>query len=910
ISMYDASLDAIRSHLWTFTPSFNLSIPYTPRWNSDNFIPYYASRSFEVKTINEKNILMLNELNWFGLSRYMKSGSRFNEFVMRGVLSSELVNSRIGTGEVPMVAQADVVDEVVVMAFGAQRKESVVGAVSTADMGSGSSEEVKIRANFNETAFFYPQLQTDKDGNIKFSFTVPESLTKWNVKMLAHTCDLFYGSSESQTVTQKELMVQLNMPRFVRRSDKLTLMANVVNLTEETLSGNVRFELIDPETEKPIALKDNTIHNVTLAAGETKAVAWGITEFSGYELVTAKVIAQAGAFSDGEQHFLPVLPDKVVVTESMPLAVRGKQTRNFRFESLLNRAKNVESKSLSIEFSSNPVWYAVQALPTLSAPQNENAIDYFTAFYANSLASYMANATPKLAAVFDLWKKEQGGREALLSSLEKNSELKNMLLEETPWVMAAQDETEQKRRIALLFDLNRQKNQSQKYFDKLVSLQKPSGGFSWFEGMGESRYITQTILMGMARYYKMTNTKDENPEWLKRALYYVDQQISRDFEALKKNNKDFKTEMCIGDMQWFYLHMRSFYFDFPVSEAAAEAKEYYTSQAEKYWTQATLYGKAATAIISHRNGKTTLVGEILESLKENALKTDEMGMYWARNTAGYFWNERPVSVQTAILEAFAEAGNDENAIEEMKIWLLKQKQAQRWDSPISTADAVYALLNYGDDWLAGEGKAEIKINGKKVEAASREAGTGYFKKTIPGAEVTAKMGNVSVKKEDAGIGWGAVYWQYYQDVDKVEVQGGALSVTKKLFVEKTEGNKTSMIPIEQAQVTKGDRIITRLVITTDRNLEFVAMKDLRAACFEPADQRSGMVWRESVAYYETTKDASTQFFFNFLPKGTYTFEYVSLVNNTGDFANGMSTIQCQYAPEFLGHSGSSRVVVE
>ncbi|MDL2290306.1 hypothetical protein LJB95_02760, partial [Paludibacteraceae bacterium OttesenSCG-928-F17] len=903
IGMYDASLDAIRPHSWMFNPAYRLNIPYSPVWSANGFNTGYAGGYYDVK-MKEVERIYLDQINWFGLVLrepiVIRGFQNVTRRMFTGAVSKE---SSDGIANLEMVA-----DQAAPAPIYAESEDN---SLSKEKGGTGGIEEtpVQIRTNFNETAFFYPQLKTDANGNIKFSFKAPESLTRWNVKMLAHTPDLYFGQSEAQVVTQKDLMVQLNMPRFVRNSDKLTLVANVINMSENTLTAKVNLKLINPETNQIIPINDIS-KEVTLGANETKSVEWNVSEFSGYELVAVKVTAQAGTFSDGEQHYLPVLPDKVLITESMPLTIRGNETRKFTFDSFINQMKNVDSKNLTVEFSSNPTWYAIQALPTLSAPENENAIDYFTAFYVNGLASYIANSNPKIASVFDRWKREGGSREALLSNLEKNTELKNMLLEETPWVLNAKDETEQKRQIALLFDLNQQKNQGQQYMDKLLQLQKSSGGFAWFDGMSENRYVTQTILLNMARYNQMINAKGKTPEWIKKALNYLDLEIARDFDNLKKNTKDYQTKKVIGDMQMFYLHVRSFYKDIPLNESAETASDFYTSQAEKYWTEGTLYGKAATALVVHRNGKTTLPVEILNSLKENAMKTDELGMYWARNTAGYFWNERPIAVQTAIMEAFTEITRSQTDIDEMKIWLLKQKQTQRWDSPISTVDAIYALLNYGTDWLASEGNVEIKLGNKKVEPQTKEAGTGYFKETFEGKGITQKMGNVTVKKSDAGIGWGSVYWQYFQNVDKVQQQGGALSVTKMLFVERTVNNTTSMIPTEQAEIKKGDKIITRLVVTTDRNLEFVALKDLRASGLEPVEQRSDMVRREGVSYYQTTKDASTQFFFNFLPTGTYVFEYECWANNTGDFANGMATIQCQYAPEFISHSSGNRITIK
>lgn len=912
IGMYDASLDAIRPHSWMFYPNYNLNIPYSPSWTINGLKKQHSSAYYSTNYADAGSI-ELNRLNWFGLNMrrhyygyFGGGGGRKNSLKMRSMSKEEMLIEESADMELFMVEA-----EAAPPAPSAKEDGLMLQGNSMDTSGhTDSGKTVQVRSNFNETAFFYPQLKTDKNGNIKFSFTVPESLTRWNVKMLTHTPDLYFGQNETQVVTQKDLMVQLNMPRFIRRSDKLTLVANLINLTENELTANVKFELINPDDEKTIKLMDYKDRIVSLAANETKAVEWQITEFSDYELVVAKVTAQAGSFSDGEQHYLPVLPDKVLLTESMPLTIRSNQTRDFKFESLIKQAKDLDSKSLTIEFSPNPTWYAVQALPTLSAPTSENAIDYFSAYYVNGLASHIANSNPKIKSIFDRWKNEEGSREALLSNLEKNTELKNMLLEETPWVMAAKDETEQKKQIALLFDLNMQANNAQQYLDKILQLQLPSGGFAWFEGMQESRYITHTILLNMARFNKMTNTKNSNQAWIVNALNYIDLQIAKDYDYLKKHVPNYKNKMQISDTQWFYLHARSEYKHIPIHTSAKEAVEFYTAQAEKYWKEATLYGKAATALISYRNGKTNLANDILKSLKENAMKSDEMGMYWARNTAGYFWNERPISVHTAILEAFAEVGKNKTDLDEMKIWLLKQKQTQRWDSPLSTADAIYALLNYGTDWLANEGAVEIKLNNKVLEPQSKEAGTGYFKESISANNIDPKMGNVTVKKSGDGIGWGALYWQYYQDVDKVQAHGGALSVTKKLFVERKENNKNVMLPVEQLELKKGDKVIIRLVVSTDRNLEFVALKDLRAACFEPVDQRSGMVWREGVAYYETTKDASTQFFFNFLPKGNYVFEYEVWVNNTGEFANGMTSIQCLYAPEFVSHSGSGRVKVK
>ena len=360
----------------------------------------------------------------------------------------------------------------------------------------------------------------------------------------------------------------------------------------------------------------------------------------------------------------------------------------------------------------------------------------------------------------------------------------------------------------------------------------------------------------------------------------------------------------------FYLHTRSEYNNIPFAETAKPAVDFYTAQSEKYWTSFTLYGRAMMATVAHRNGKDLVAADILKSLKENALKTDEMGMYWAKNVSGWWWHERPIAVQTAIIEAFTEISKNNAEADEMKIWLLKQKQTQRWDTPISTVDAVYALLNYGTDWLAESGETTIKMGNTTLNPQNKEAGTAYFKEEIAIQTLKSETGKITISRSGSnGIGWGAAYWQYYQDLDKVKSHGKEMNVSKKLFVEKVAKGKKTMLPIEQTTLNKGDKVVTRLVLTTDRDLEFVALKDLRAAAFEPVDQTSGYQWRDGAGYYYTIKDASIQYFFDYLPKGTYVFEYEVWVNNTGTFTSGITSVQCLYAPEFAGHAGGERITV-
>ena len=844
---------------------------------------------------------MFDDFNWFGLTFNPKSYGRIS---IRGA-------GRISTASKEMVfAQSSVnIEEKEVVAMDMAMPMSEEAGFAMREEAVKTVEEkpkLQIRTNFNETAFFYPQLLTDENGNVKVSFTAPESLTRWNVKMLAHTQDLFFGQNEMQAITQKELMVQMNLPRFVRKSDKLTLVANVTNLSDTPLTPNVTLTIEDA----PQPLKGG----IVIAPKQTQTYSWDIPALKDFDLAVVRIVAETDNFSDGEQKYLPVLPDKVLVTESQTMTLRAGEERSFTFDNFIQNLKNVDTENFTVEYAGNPTWYAVQALPSVADMDGENAIDYLTGYYANTLGSYIANANPKLAATFEKWKNAGGSRDALLSNLEKNQELKNMLLEETPWVMSAKDETEQKRQIALLFDLNQTRNQANKYMEKLLKLQAPSGGFAWFEKMPESRYITQEILLNLARLDKMTKRNMLTTPYRKplvSALEYLDLQIAKDFFELKKWNKNYQKQQTINNLQLFYLHTRSEYRDVPIHKSAEEAVKYYTAQSEKYWTNWTLYGRAMMATVAYRNSKTKLANEILTSIRENAMKTDELGMYWNANKAGWWWHERPIATQTAIMEAFSEIRQANNDVDEMKIWLLKQKQTQRWDTPISTLDAIYALLNYGTDWLSNQGDVVIKLGNTTLKPKEVEAGTAYIKETIPIESLKPEMGKITVtSKSTSGISWGAAYWQYYQDVDKVQAQGKEMKISKQLFVEKVTNQGKSMVPISQTTLQKGDKVITRLVVTTDRDLEFVALKDLRAACFEPVNQLSGINWKERIVYYQTTKDASTQFFFSYLPKGTYVFEYELWVNNSGTFSSGLASIQCHYAPEFVSHSSGEKVTVK
>jgi len=945
-SMYDASLDAIQPHHFYFNPRYSPRYPYPSDWRVLTFNRDYANGQANLRRKKE-HVQLFADIDWMVGVSEMQAGRgsalrirgtaslKFNapEFEGINVTSiDEALQGRVaglsiavrGSDEARGVDIADLEEHAVVVEEKAELRsqEELTGATS--------KPVVTPRRQFNETAFFYPHLRTDEAGNVVFSFTVPESLTRWNLNLVAHTKDLYSGSLETQVETQKELMVQLNRPRFVRRSDKPVLSAAVVNMSDSALTAEVTLELLNPADEKPLAagLIKQPSQTVQLAAGETKALSWALEPLSTFDLVVCKVVATTALFSDGEQDYLPVLPDKALITESLPLTVKVNQTKVYTLDRLLKPAKGTTPHALTVEFSPNPTWMALMALPTMAEPTHDNAIDFFTACYVSRLATHIVHSYPKLSAVFDQWRQTGNSLTTLLSSLSKNQQVKTLLLEETPWVMAAKDETEQRRQLALLFDLNQQKNQQRRFWDKLIALQQPSGGFAWFKGMPESRYVTQYILLNEARLNAMVKQQSQSgattqagysqdiviglpdPAILK-ALAYADKAIAEDYEALKKQRGVKLEAYHIGNIQWQYLHLRSCYPQVAIPQASEEAVAYYTKQAELYWRSATLYGKAATALIAARRGNTTLATDILTGLKEQALTSEELGMYWAHNKPGFFWYERPIGVQTMMLEAFAEVAPVTDDLDAMKTWLLRQKQTQRWDTKLSTVDAINALLTQGSDWFGSDNTVSLKLGNVEVPTDKAAVGTGYVQHTYEADAIKPSMGKVTVGlKGKAGMGWGALYWQYFQDIDQVTAAGTNLSVSKQLFLEQTTPNGKVMVPLDGKNLKPGDKVITRLFVTVDRDMDFVVLKDQRAACFEPVEQRSGYVWREGVGYYQTAKDASTQFFFNHLPKGRYAFEYAVFVNNAGSFADGVATVQCLYAPEFTAHSSGGRLEVK
>ncbi len=795
--------------------------------------------------------------------------------------------------------------------------------------------EVKIRKNLQETAFFFPQLQTDSKGNVSFSFTTPEALTRWNVNLLAHTKEGCSAQKSLQTVTQKELMVLPNAPRFLRESDTLVFASKISNLTSKTLTGIAALQLTDAVTGKNIDTSlQNTKSNQTFtvdAKGNTN-INWKLIIPSGIQAVQYKVIAKAGTFSDGEQNALPVLSNRMLVTETLPMWVRSNQTKIFTLDKLKNNtSKTLVNHRLTLEMTSNPAWYAVQALPYLMEYPYECAEQTFSRFYANSLASHIANSNPRIQEVFNQWKNS----DALLSNLEKNQALKSLIIQETPWLRDAQSETEQKKRIGLLFDLNHMSNNLQSALRKLEQMQRNDGAWGWFQGSRyPNRYITQHIATGFGHLNKLqVSVNDKASKMINNAVSFLDKELINDYNKLikqaKKIRKKAKTKakglaaekayLAQDHTSYFqlqFLYMRSFYNEKHISKSLQKAMDYYIAQSQTYWLKRNLYSKGMIALIHYRNNNISFANSILKSLKENSITSEELGMYWKENTPSWYWYQAPIETQALLIEAFSEISSETKTIDNLKVWLLKNKQTNRWKTTKATTEAVYALLLQGSEWLAIDEQVEVqigkqKITPSKLQNVQLEAGTGYYKTSWNASEISPEMASVTISKKDKGIAWGGLYWQYFEDLDKITTAETPLQLKKKLFLKSNAATGKELSEITaKTKLKLGDLITVRIELRCDRQMEFIHMKDTRAAGLEPVNVLSQYKWQDGLGYYESTKDASTNFFISHLPKGVFVFEYDLRVNNTGNFSNGITTIQSMYAPEFSSHSEGIRISVK
>lgn len=928
-TMYDASLDAIKMHTWGFNlNSYYFYKGYNTNWVSSICFDSYNSNIYQEnwnKYVYGSNIAYDN-LNYFGAP--MNSGYGYNygqEMDGMVMTKSEKLSDKEETGRGIVTESPKKVSEKKKDGKGEVKDEKAPDVKVPVPPGedirglNNNLSGIVPRKDFRETVFFYPDLRTDENGDLNISFQMPDALTKWKMMGFAHTKDLKSGFVTNELITQKELMVTPNVPRYFREDDKVVISAKVNNLSGKDLEGDAVLVLFDALTMKGVDAEfknGGANKRFEVKKDGSVSVSWEISIPYGFEAIDYKIVAKADNFSDGEEAVLPVLSNRMMVTESMPINVRGNETKTFSMSKLVNNTSNsLTNYKLSLEFTSNPAWYAVQSLPYLMEYPYECAEQVFSRLYANSIATHIVNSNPKIKEIFDRWRDKNP--DALLSNLEKNEELKGLLLQETPWVLEAKDESERKRRISNLFEMNIMRMELDRAVRKLKSMQASNGAWAWFEGMPEDRYMTQHIVAGFGKLNKLGIRKLEDDanvsDMVYPALEYLDRQIKLDYERVLENvNKGYTklSDNNTGSFQIHYLYTRSYFKDVAIDEENKVAFDYFKGQAAKYWNNRGWYVEGMTALALSRFGDEVVPMNIVKSLKENSLNSEEMGMYWKENVWGYYWYEAPIETQSLLIEVFDEVGKDAKSVDDMKVWLLKNKQTNDWKTTKATVEAIYALLLKGDDWLATDMLVDISVGGQKIDMSGAEAGTGYFKTNWKWGEIKPEMGNVTVTRKSAtGISWGSLYWQYYEDLDKITKQETNLKLEKKLFVEENTSSGVVIKPID-GTLKVGDMVKVRIELRVDRDMEYVHMKDMRAAGFEPVNVISQYKYQDGLGYYESTRDAATNFFFGYLPKGTYVFEYQLRVNLKGDYSNGITTIQCMYAPEFTSHSEGSRVSID
>ena len=712
-----------------------------------------------------------------------------------------------------------------------------------------------------------------------------------------------------EVTTSKDLMVQPNPPRFLREGDQLEFSVKISNVSDVQQTGNVRLTLADATTEKSL---DNLFGNKALeqafdvSAGQSKSVFWKLSVPDYVGVLTWKAVGATESLSDGEEGLLPVLSKRILVVESLPLPIRGNQTKTFEFDRLdmIDSSDSLKSQSLTVQMTSNPSWYAVMALPYLMEYPYQCNEQIFNRLYANAIGQHIVNSQPKIKKVFDQWR-ESG--DALDSPLEKNEDIRNILIAETPWLRAGKKESQARRDVANLFDKNRINNEVRRATRQLAERQYSDGSWSWFPGGTANDFITLYITTGFGRLRQLGVEVDETAAI--KSLNRLDNWINNQYQRLKRDDlldrKNLSSTTCL------YLYGRSFFLkDKAIADQHREAVDYFLGQAKEHWLGQSKMSQGQLAIATKRFGDAVTPKAIMASLTERSQSSEEMGRFWRESRESWWWYRAPIETQAMLIEAYSEVSDDAEAVEDCKIWLLKQKQTQNWKTTKATADAVYALLLRGKDRLASDRLVEVSLGDIKIEPSDIEAGTGFYQQKFAGSEVNSKMKIIEVKKSDDGIAWGSVHWQYLEDVAKIKpYEGTPLTLKKSLHLKKNTKAGPTITPIT-GPVEVGDEVVSRVEIRVDRDMEYVHLKDQRGSGTEPVNVLSTYKRQDGLSYYESTRDTASHFFIDYLPRGTYVFEYSVRVQHRGEYQSGIATLQCMYAPEFNSHSNSVAIEVK
>ena len=846
--LYDKSLDQIAPHSWNFSLGFYQSLPNCYWKHNLTFRSFYLNGVYPTKYYDEKQL----DVDKF-------DGKFFSYYAyMQAVELSKLERSSGGTVESVRIQKDELVQEegrvmktrgsnMIRVAAAAPSADKVFDAVEEMPQfagGTGSDagqflDKVQVRENMNETAFFYPALESDNNGNVSIRFTLPESVTTWKFMGLAHDKEMRNGLLVDEAVAQKTVMVQPNMPRFLREGDKAIIVVKLFNTSDKKVSGNARMQILDPETNKVVWQKTQ---NYQIDAEGSATISFDVQGLKEGVYIN-KVVAAGNGYSDGEQHYLPVLSNRELVVNTLPITLHQKGEQNFDLSKLfLNKegkqAKGAEDAKVTIEYTNNPSWLMVKALPAICNPDEEDAISLMSAIYANTITTHIQKTL----------------------SLDNHSQESIRL---------------------------------QNQVEKLKKLQNPNGSFSWWKGMKGSRYMTTSVAEMMVRLNAVAGVQKSTAKMLTSAIDYLSWQTAQEVREMKKQEEK-KQKVSPSEQALHYLYILS--MDGRKMKQNLEAdKAYLLDKMSKLTSNFTIYGKARAAVVLARNSKQNAAyrekaGEYLQSVNEYAVYREEMGRYYDTRKALYSWRNYKIPTQVSVIEAMQMlTPNDKQTIEELQRWLLMSKRTQVWDTPVNTVDAVYAFMEGNEsNWSRKAENAVLKLDGKLLPMPQDSTTLGYVKTERPG-----KASRLSIQKKSDYTSWGAVYAEFKQPVSEIASMESGIKIRRVIVPAESEGKG-------KAQAKVGEKVKVTLIITADRDYDFVQITDKRAACLEPVNQKSGYQW--GIGCYVSPRDHATNFYFDRLSKGKHIVEMEYYVDRKGDYQSGTCTAECTYSPEFGGRT--------
>lgn len=881
-AMYDASLDVFVPNNWHFWPYHAKGNPYN--WSAINT---YLSKSSN-KHYGSAYPSLLKPIN------LSYDWSFANSIKMYSSMTR-------GAGAMPdMVTYA--VAEDVDASPSSEKMETVNELVS--EQPEKLKEEPKPlspRKNLQETAFFYPKLLSDMTGNVSLNFVSPEALSRWKLMVMAITKEMDIGHFSQEVVTQKEVMVMPNLPRFLRGGDQISISTKILNLLEEPQKISATLEILNAATKEPLNLfidGENHIQALDISAKGQGEVTWNLSLPEKVGAVIVRILARGDAHTDGEEHVLPVLSQLHFLTDTYPFSLSS-QSSLIGEDLQLRETEKTHHDELTLEVTTNPLWYVVQALPNYQMPQKPNALSWFNYYFIHAMAKDIVNKNPEIQEVFKQW--QMLSPEELESELFQNQELKTVMIEETPWIFNAENQSQRKKDIARLFDENNLNYHLESALNKLKDLQKSNGGFSWIDGMKTSPYISAQIADGLGQLIE-SDILDLQVNYIARNMVkslvkYMDEEIERAYQKAIKNKKN----NSYGASR--LISSRAYFIDTYPLKSSQNAYDYFLNGMKEKKFQKSLQEKAKLARVLWYVGQTEEAYELLLAIKDIALKDENGGIYWRG-----FQRYESVRRQAEMIELFELTSSDTKWTEGMKLWLLQQKRANDWGDNMATVQACYAMLN-GTDALSESPRVYLTINGKE-QLIDGNAGTGYFKMTWKGNEIPKALEGFKIRKEGKGIIFGAFYDQYFEKMSEIDAHEGGVNIKKQVFVAQTTDDKNELLVLaEGSKINLGDRVLVRLIISNDQAMDFVHLRDYLPAGFENQNPLSGYHWKGHFTYYQAPGDVATDYYISHLPKGSFVIEYELNATISGQLNLGPAEIQSLYAPEYGGHSEGGMIEV-